>query len=61
MLQDRALSIEESIPNQNVVKMYLDNPLTDEGTHDLIHNNEIGGFQIGNYLYEKIFKSLLLK
>ena len=58
LLQDRALSIGESTPKQNVIKMYLDNPLTDEGTHDVMHNNELGSVQIGNYLYEKIFKNL---
>ena len=53
LLQDRALSIGELTPKQNVIKMYLDNPLTDEGTHDVMHNNELGSVQIGNYLYEK--------
>ena len=56
LLQDHALSIKKSIPQQSIIKMYLDNPLTDEGTHDVMHNNEIGSVQIGNYLYQKIFK-----
>ena len=40
--------------------MYLDNPLSAEGTYDFMHNNEIGSDEIGNYLYENIFKDLKL-
>ncbi len=56
--QYRALSNQKSIPKDNIIKMYLDNPLTDEGTHDNMHNNNLGATQIGNYLYEKIFNKL---
>ena len=41
--------------------MYLDNPLTDEGTHDLSHNNEIGSVQREIICMKRFSKSLLLK
>ena len=61
LLQDYALSGKDSNLKKNIIKMYLDNPITTAGVFDSMHTNEIGSEEIGNYLYDNIFKNLDLK
>ena len=60
LLQDIAL---KKITNENdyIIKMHLDNPLSDASTIDAMHNNEIGSIQISNYLFDNIFNKYILK
>ena len=53
LLQDYAL--DKIRINTNIIKMYLDNPLTKNATYDIMHANETGNRTIANYLYENIF------
>ena len=57
-LQDIAF---KKLKNKNnyIIKMYLDNPLSDKSTIDSMHNNEIGSIQIANYLFENIFEKYI--
>mgnify|MGYP001374093704 CR=1 FL=1 len=57
LAQDEAFkSIKDSKVRSkiNVLKMYIDNPIPNEGIYDGIHTNKIGSNYIANYLFEKI-------
>ena len=56
-LQDIALNKIISEDN-HIIKMHLDNPLTDQSTIDSNHTNEMGNIQISNYLFENIFNKI---
>ena len=52
--QDKALDELGGNFKNNVIKMYLDNPITDEGVYDDVHTNNLGSQQIADYLSQKI-------
>jgi len=57
LAQDKAFkSIKDSevLSKIKVLKMYIDNPIPNEGFYDGIHTNKIGSEYIANYLFEKL-------
>ena len=57
LAQDKAfqeLSENQLYENLQVLKMYLDAPVPDDGFYDGIHNNKYGTSIIGKYLLKKI-------
>ena len=52
--QDRALKELGEKFNPNVIKMFLEQPITEKGVYDDVHTNNLGSKQIADYLFEKI-------
>ena len=52
--QDKALDLLGGKFKTNLIKMYLDNPITENGVYDDVHTNNLGSKQIADYLFKKI-------
>ena len=54
--QQRSIREMEDFYKPKLLKMYLEEPITEKGIYDIIHTNNIGSKQIANYLFKNIFQ-----
>ena len=57
LAQDKAVAILEKENQPKVIKMYLENIISEDGVYDAVHTNDKGSRQIGEYIYKEIFQN----